>query len=497
MSAYQSMMNVESLQFFVPELLLVGFLAIILLADLVSRDGRPQPKLYAGLAVLGCAVATIGVIMSWSGEPRTLFMGMIVHDTLGHFLRVIVLLSTLVAVLLSATSPEIRSRRSAEYYALMLAVGFGACLMVTASHVAMIYLALEVVSIGSFILVALNKENLKSSEAGLKYVLYGGVSSAVMLYGLSLLYGATGRLHLFQIREVLFSSLGLDVTLLFALLLVLAGIGYKIASVPFHFWVPDVYEGAPTPITAFLSVTSKVAGFGLLIRFLFHGLTETGVSLPSVDWPTLVAILSAVTMTLGNLGALAQKNLKRLLGYSSIAHAGYLLMGIVALNAEGLYAILFYAAVYLFMNLGAFLVIIALSEKLPSDDIDSYRGLGWRCGFPCVAMAIFMFALVGLPPTSGFTGKFFIFAAAIKANFIWLAIIGVLNAVISLYYYARIVKEMYLATPPEDAANAEPVTVSASHTALLWVMVIPTILLGIYFHPLLALAKSSVAVLFP
>jgi NADH-quinone oxidoreductase subunit N len=271
--------------------------------------------------------------------------------------------------------------------------------------------------------------------------------------------------------------------------------------VPFHFWTPDVYEGAPTPIAAFLSVASKAAGFTLMIRFFYSGLAQVGalggwVPIGNVDWPGLIAIIAAATMTLGNLAALPQNNLKRLLAYSTIAHAGYMLMGFVVLTPLGVQAVLFYLGVYLIMNLGAFFVVIMVSRVAGGEDISFYRGLGWRSAFLGVSMAIFLFSLTGIPPSAGFIGKLYIFAAVIEQKVYWLAIVGILNSVVSLYYYARVIKAMFLRDLGEGD-DRSPLVVPVAARVLLAVLVIPTLLFGVYWSPLWNLVARSAAFIAP
>jgi NADH-quinone oxidoreductase subunit N len=323
-----------------------------------------------------------------------------------------------------------------------------------------------------------------------------------MIFGLSILYGLTGELNLIAVGQRLAAMEGVGPAVLVASFLVLGGIGYKIAAVPFHFWCPDVYEGAATPMTAFLSVAPKAAGFAMLARFTYHLFGQAG-ALVSIDWPMVLAVISAITMTLGNLVALQQSNVKRLLAYSSIAHAGYLLMGLASydratgtLSERGLFGVLFYLAVYVFMNLGAFAVVIALREKVGNEeDIENYKGIGLRAPLLGVSMAIFLFSLTGLPPFAGFVGKFFLFAAVIDAKLYWLAVVGILNSVVSLYYYARILKAMFL-TSVDEEVRKRPVGLATAHSAILVVLAAPTLLLGIFWGPLADLVNRSVGFLF-
>jgi NADH-quinone oxidoreductase subunit N len=326
-----------------------------------------------------------------------------------------------------------------------------------------------------------------------------------MLYGVSIIYGLTGTLDLYAVNarlpQVLASGGTSTFLLLISTVLVLAGFGYKISAVPFHYWAPDVYEGAPITITAYLSVASKAAGFAVLLRFFkIAFLDSSAATLPSgawatlqgVDWVQLIAVLSVLTMTVGNLIALWQSNLKRLLAYSSIAQAGYMLMGAVVLNNEGIAAILLYFMIYLVMNLGAFYVVMLIGNAIGSEDIEDYRGLGARAPVLSVALSIFLVSLTGLPPTAGFVGKLYLFAALINNGWVWLAIVGALNSVISLYYYVKVMRNMYL-RGDEETVGA-PLTFPRAQVATALVLVIPTLLFGVYFSPLVRLAQESVRI---
>jgi NADH-quinone oxidoreductase subunit N len=306
----------------------------------------------------------------------------------------------------------------------------------------------------------------------------------------------TGSLDYGAIQGALAQNQVNKVALFMAFVFIMAGFGYKIVFVPFHMWSPDVYQGAPTPFTAFLSVASNAAGIAIMIRFFFPGVSNMGAdgqwtTAAGVEWPHVLLFVSMLTMTVGNLSALNQKNLKRMLAYSGIAHAGYMLMGLAVLTNDGLQAILFYVVVYLIMNLGAFLVVIMIANATGNEDIDSYRGLAWRGAVvPAVCLAVFLFSLTGLPPFAGFIGKFFLFAAVLKAGgvFVILALVAVANSVVSLYYYAKVVKVMFLDTPdPSDKA----VAVDGGNVTLLLPLTVLTVVFGIYFYPLSHYASQS------
>jgi NADH-quinone oxidoreductase subunit N len=350
----------------------------------------------------------------------------------------------------------------------------------------MAYLALEFVSLVSYALTGFLPHNRRSGEAALKYLIYGGVASGAMIYGMSWLFGLTGSMDYAGIAAGV-ARLGPEShgTLFLGFVLVLAGFGYKIAAVPFHMWAPDVYTGAPIPITAFLAVGSKAAGFAMLLRFFDFGVTPDGPAEAFINIPIvpLAWMMCAVTMTLGNLAALSQTNMKRLLAYSSIAHAGYVLLGFTAFAHAGMQAVLFYLVVYYLMNLGAFWVVMLIANATGREDMDAYRGLAWRGGaLPAVALAVFLFSLAGLPPLAGFVGKFYVFAAGIEGGLYTLVVIAVLNSVVSLYYYVRVVKRMFLDQPePSDPVLAFPLTDLGAVGALS----VATLYLGVRFGWLL------------
>lgn len=479
--------NIESLAYFAPEILLVVFAAAVIILDLVVKNRESEKVAYLALAGLGCSLVAIIVTHSTLGtdESKNLFFGMIRLDGFAVFFKVLLLLATAATILFSLRSEELDVRLKGEYYALLLAVTFGMFLMASSTNLLMIFVSLETVSLTSYILAGFLTHSPRSSEAAFKYITYGAVASGTMLFGLSLIYGMTGTGDLTAIGQqlpiVLAEGQVTTLGILIAITFILAGIGYKIASVPFHMWSPDVYEGAPIPITAFLSVASKAAGFALFLRFFFSGFGNSEV-MQSIDLGLLLAIISALTMTIGNLAALPQRNVKRLLAYSSIAHGGYILMGAVLLTNgdaaivdKGIGAIVFYFIVYFFMNLGAFYVVVLIANEAGSEMIDGYRGLSSRAPLVAGAMTIFLASLIGIPIFAGFFGKWVLFTAVIEGNLYWLAFVGLLNSVVSLYYYARIFKAMYF----ESAEDTESFSFSKGTFALLTVFVVPTLLIGL------------------
>ncbi len=450
---------IDSLRWFVPELVLVCTLLVVIVVDLVAagrEGGRPSawPGILAVLGAGGAVAATIGVpTLGLPGlvgaSPRWLFGRMLVLDPFSVFFKVLLGLALLAAATMALASREVRRRpNEGEFFTVLLGAGFGTMLMAAAGHLLMAYLALELLSLSAYVLTGLPRHDRRAGEAALKYLIYGGVASGVMLYGMSWIVGLTGAMDYAGIRQGLLQLAPASRGAFFvALVLVLVGFGYKIAAVPFHMWAPDVYTGAPLPVAAFLAVGSKAAGFAILLRFLHGGIGSEG-AIAAVPAAELLALAAFVTMTFGNLAALGQTNMKRLLAYSSIAHAGYALLGVVVLGETGLQAVLLYLVVYYVMNLGAFWVVMLVANHSDREDLEAFRGLAWRGGaVPAVALAIFLFSLAGLPPLAGFIGKFYVFAAAMGEGWYWLVVAAVLNSVVSLYYYARVVRTMFLDQP--------------------------------------------------
>ncbi len=493
--------SIESLAYLYPEGILVLSILAIFLVDLCVED----KERLGNIALVGAALALVftsglsffgvrfieglqGVGEGW------LFHRMIALDSFAIFFKVILSLSLVGTVWMSLGSREINGPNQGEYYGILLASGLGMFFMASATNLLLAYLSLEFVSLTSYVLTGYLTHNRRSGEAALKYLIYGGVASGTMIYGMSWIFGLTGSLDYAEINAALLQNAPDQLTLFIALVLMLAGFGYKIAAVPFHMWAPDVYHGAPIPVTAFLSVGSKAAGFALLMRFFYPALSQSGDAgmwqfVPGVEWPQLMLIVAMVTMTLGNLAALNQYNVKRLLAYSSIAHAGYILMGFVVLSDEGLRAMLFYIVVYYLMNLGAFIVVMVVANNTGREDLEGFRGLAWRGGaLPAAAMAIFLFSLTGLPPLAGFIGKFYLFAAVVKGQFYWLAVVGILNSVVSLYYYARIVKTMFLDEPSDSEGE---VALDPHNGSLLAILSVATVILGVYWAPVFDFADRS------
>jgi NADH-quinone oxidoreductase subunit N len=484
--------NLASLNFFYPEIILSATILLLIVLDLLVRNRRHL----AVVAVIGCVGSLLATVDLYSAQPGWLFHRMIILDNFSLFFKVFALTATILTIWMSLGSNEIKQVYEGEYYTLLLTSALGMFFMASASNLLMAYLSLELVSLTSYVLTGFLPHNRRSSEAALKYLIYGGVASGTMIYGMSWIFGMTGSLDYAAIQSALAQQEANKATLFMAFVFIMAGFGYKIVFVPFHMWSPDVYQGAPTPFTAFLSVASNAAGIAIMIRFFFPGVSRMvgggdWAFVSGVEWPHVLLFLSMITMTLGNLSALNQRNLKRMLAYSGIAHAGYMLMGLAVLNNDGLSAILFYVVVYLIMNLGAFLVVVMIANATGDEDIETYRGLAWRGAVvPAVCLTVFLFSLTGLPPFAGFIGKFFLFAAVLKQGgaFIMLAVVAIINSVISLYYYAKVVKTMFLDLPePTDKA----VSVAANNFTLLIPLTVLTVVLGIYFYPLAQYTNRS------
>jgi len=393
-------------------------------------------------------------------------------------------------VLITDSYMEREGCNHGELYPLILFAVVGMMLMASGTDLMTIFLGLEVMSVTLYVLAGFNRSNRKSNEAGLKYFLLGSFSTGFMLYGMALIYGATGTTRLYKIAEVVgqMTMPASNIMLVAGMLLMMTGFAFKIAAAPFHMWTPDVYEGAPTPMTAFMSAGPKAAGFAALIRLFV-------VALPAlqIDWSQVLWVLAVLTMTIGNITALRQDNIKRVLAYSSIAHAGYALVGFTAGNGTGIAGILFYMLSYAFMNIGAFAVVILVAKKGETNgNVSDFAGLGFKRPVLAVAMTLFLFSLAGVPPAAGFVGKFYLFAGAVQEGYIWLAIIGVLNSAASAYYYLRIMVYMYMKESTEDF---EWIKVTAPVTLALVIAAAGTLIPGIVPSIILEYAQMAVKLL--
>jgi len=476
---FQTVDWAASLLAILPEILLTILAVVVLALDAIWPESRRRKLgVITALALFGIALIMLIFSAPPEGElaDQLLLGGMIRYDILTQIFRTMVLIASALTCLISVDFA--RLGRRGEYYALIIIATIGASLMSASADLIMAFVALETTSISLYMLAGFLRGDERSAESGLKYFLFGAFASAIMLYGLSLLYGFTGQTNIYLLAEGLTSGRIGDLPVLVAMIMIAVGFGFKVSVVPFHFWTPDVYEGAPTPITAYISVASKAASFALLMRFFM-------AVFPSYDavWVQMLAVSSALTMTLGNVLALAQKNIKRMLAYSSIAQAGYALMGVVAISAQngaGMAAVTFYMFMYTLTNLGAFGVVVLTSRATGSEAIADMAGLSRRSPALALAMTVPLLSLGGIPPAAGFFGKFFLFNAAVDANFVWLALVGVINAIVALYYYLMVVKVMYV---DRSADEEKPIAISASYRWALALSAFGILFLGVIASP--------------
>jgi|TARA_Y100000031_G_scaffold156022_1_gene208903 NADH-quinone oxidoreductase subunit N len=479
-----------NLQLFIPELTLAIFAIAVILLDLfVQRKG-----VLAGVSVAGLVISAGFTLTLWGSESQTIFNNMLAVDSFALFFKLLFAGIAILVILASVDYASKLTRLQGEYYALVLLSVLGMMLMAAATELISIYVALGLTSLSLCALVGFLKDS-KSSEAALKYFLLSAMVSAVLLFGMALVFGVTGETQLGKIAQVIQSMPLTNITdnpaLVLGVVLLIAGFGFKIAAVPFHMWVPDVYEGAPTPITAYLSVGSKAAGFAVILRIF-----SSAFGLPewlSLNWGMLFAMLAAISMTLGNVVALPQTNIKRMLGYSSIAQAGYLMVGLATVgilptaDILGQSVILFFLASYTVTNLGTFIAIIAISNKTNSDLIQDFSGMIRRAPGLTLALTLCLVSLIGMPPAAGFMAKFYIFSAGVHSGLLWLVIIAVLNSVISAYYYLRVVKVMWFGEP----TSTEKVFSSGALRFSLFITSIGILLLGILPGLIMKLTEAA------
>ena len=489
-------MKPSDLIYLLPELVLLAAATLVFVLDLTGRKGQSKAWLpYVALAGLGAAA--LALIPSLGGAQHAVTQStawnfaMLVSDPFAQFFKVLAFLG--VALVILGAIPYLRGRTPypGEFYALLLIVAMAVSLAVSAVNLIMIYLSMEFLSITSYVLTGYLRQDRKSGEAAIKYFLYGAAASGVMLYGMSLLYGATGTTALPELSASLAAMAqgNFNWLVIPALILLLVGFGFKASLVPFHQWAPDTYEGAPTPITAFLSTVSKATGFAILMRVFL-----TAMSPALQQWTALLAAIAMVTMTVGNLAALRQTNMKRLLAYSSIAQAGYILIGVAAVIANpfktftGINGVLIYLFAYLVTNVGAFTVVIAFESATGQTEVKDYAGLIRRSPWLAVLLLIFLLSLAGIPPTAGFMGKFYVFGAAVQAQMWVLVAVAAVNSVIAAFYYLNVVRYMFLVPADEDARS---IRVSAPLGSALAVTGALTLLLGLLPGPLIAWASIS------
>ena len=470
-----------------PEILILALGLIILLVDPFwkAENRRGLGWLTAGGLFL---TIILSLLFARPADPVSVLGGMLRFDWLGFLFKMLFLFGAAVTALFLMDIEKLNSR--AEVYVLLLASVLGMSLMASSANLVMLYLAIETTSIPLYVLAGFLRSDDKSTEAGFKYLLFGALTSTVMLYGFSLLFGFTNTTDIYALASL---PKGLFLGVFF---LLIVGLGFKVSIVPFHFWAPDVYEGAPTPVTGFLSTVSKAAGFSVVLRLFM-------IAFPfeALDWSLILAILSAVTMTLGNLLALGQKNIKRMLAYSSIAHAGYALIGVAsiyispaALSPLGVTSVIFYLIAYVVTNLLAFGIVSTYTRVSGSDEIPAFNGLSRRHPWLAFAMLVGFLSLAGMPPFGGFIAKVLVFAAAVKVNLVWLAVIGILNSIVGLYYYLIVLKHVYLNR--DEATENIPLPITRPYVIALVVLTLGVILIGTIFAPWFNLAGAGALNLF-
>lgn len=459
-----------------PEIILAGLGLVLLALDLTASSKRSL----AVAGVIGTLATLAAVAANFGTEPTEIWSGTIRVDGFAQYFKLIFTIILGLVFLFSGEYLERRQIKAGEFYVLVTFATLGAFLMASSLELITIYIGLELLTISSYVLAGMLRQDPRSSEASIKFFLMGALTSGVILYGLSLLFGLTGSTHLVEIASRLAASPNTGL-IMAAGVFIIAGFGFKIAAVPFHMWAPDTYEGAPTPVSAFLITASEAAGFAALLRILFVGMAPV---LP--QWRTVLAVIAFVTMTFGNVTAIVQTRTKRMLAYSAIAQAGYVLVGVAVATPESVWAMLFYLMVYAFTTIGAFAVVIMLSNHIPNEEIEDFKGLAQRAPAFALAMAFLLLSFIGIPPTGGFFGKLSLYRAAVDGGLVWLAVAMVLNSAISVPYYFGVIRNMYLAEGPQTAAlGARP-----GLKVALGIAVAATLLLGVFPEPLVDFLRT-------
>ncbi|MGQ0524708.1 MAG: NADH-quinone oxidoreductase subunit NuoN [Betaproteobacteria bacterium] len=469
-----------------PELFLLGMVCLILIVDLFLSDARRIVTYALTQFALAGAIAITWLTLRI--EPAYTFSGMFVDDVMSDVLKVLVYLAVMVILVYSRAYLAARGMFRGEFFVLALFSTLGMMIMISANHLLTLYLGLELMTLALYAMVALQRDSATATEAAMKYFVLGALASGILLYGMSMLYGATGTLEITRLAEVIYDGSGREPVLIFALVFVVAGIGFKLGAVPFHMWVPDVYHGAPTAVTVFIGSAPKLAAFAFIMRLLVQGL---GAEPLLVEWQQMLIVMAVLSLAIGNITAIAQTNLKRMLAYSTISHMGFLLLGVLAGDLNGYSSGMFYVIVYMVMNLGAFGMIMVLSRSgFEAENLDDFRGLNQRSPWYAFVMLLLMFSMAGVPPTVGFYAKLSVLQAVVNAGYVWLAVVAVLFALIGAFYYLRIVKLMYFDTPV-DAAPIRPLA------DVRWVMSLnglAMLVFGIMPGPLMALCLYSIQV---
>jgi NADH-quinone oxidoreductase subunit N len=466
-----------------PQIFLFVWAIAVLVVDFARKDGSRKGLAY--FSMVGLAITAIITFFIPDGQS---FGGAYLSDNYSRLFNLIFLAASFLTILASADFAEIRFTHKGEYYGLILMATVGMMFLSGAGELLTLYVSLELATIPLYVMAAYMKNNLKSSEAGLKYLIIGGASSGILLFGLSLLFGMTGTTFFSHIKPGALTSGHYASGVVFAVVMMVAGFGFKLAAAPFHMWAPDVYEGAPTPVTAFLSIASKAAGLVAFVRIFFGPLATV-----QTDWVLIIEIVAVLAMVIGNFVALMQTNIKRMLAYSSIAQIGYVFVALAAVNGYSILGMMIFLMAYLFANIGAFMVAIGFSNMTGSDEINDYAGLVRRNPLAAIMMAIFMLSLMGIPPTAGFLGKYWLFAAAVKGHIYWLVIVAIMMSVVSVFYYANIIRKMFFHSAPDESklhfGPALGIGIAVSGIAVLVICLAPSV-----FYEL---ASQAAKVFFP
>lgn len=472
---------------YIPEILLVILMVGLILLETTYKEDEKNRRYIFILTVIGLVATFVSLIVNMNGKPEAIFSNSIIIDDFSTLLKMLMVLGTLAAVYLSRFSRDVYESLKTEFAIMAVGILIGGFLLASANNMLTFYLGIETLSILSYVMASLKKNDERSSEAGLKYALYGGISAGIMLFGMSHIFGVIGTIQFSGIAAMIPTLTKLQLAILMpSFVLFFAGIGYKIATVPFHMWSPDVYEGSPTPVTTFFAIVPKLAGIAGLVRV--SAIFFTVDSPLKVGWVGLMLVISALTMTVGNVTAIGQKSVKRMLAYSSISHAGIMLAGLVVMNEVGIRSVVFYAITYVFMTLVAFYITSIVQDKYGNDHFDRFSGLIYKYPFMAIMMAVVMFSLTGLPPLAGFVAKYNIIQALINTKNYTLAIVLGLNSVVSAYYYLKIVRLMTL-KPQENDEEIEGF--GFLNQFIIVALTVPVLVLGIFWESIMTLASGA------
>jgi NADH-quinone oxidoreductase subunit N len=469
-----------------PELFLLVMVCVILIADLfVSDDNR---ILTYGLVQATLAALFVITLLTSRLEPAYTFSGMFVDDVMSDVLKLLVYLGVMAILVYSRSYVAARGMFRGEFFALALFATLGMMVMISANHLLTLYLGLELLALSLYSMVALQRDSAVATEAAMKYFVLGALASGMLLYGMSMLYGATGTLEITRLAEIIFEGESKGAVLVFALVFILAGLGFKLGAVPFHMWVPDVYHGAPTAVTLFIGSAPKLAAFAFIMRLLVQGL---GAEPLLFEWKQMLIVMAVLSLAIGNVTAIAQTNLKRMLAYSTIGHMGFLLLGVLSGDLNGYGSAMFYVVVYVLMNLGAFGMIMVLSRAgFEAENLEDFKGLNRRSPWYAFLMLLLMFSMAGIPPTVGFYAKLSVLQAVVNAGHVWLAVVAVIFSLIGAFYYLRLVKLMYF----DEPLDAAPVRARSDVHLLMSINGLAVLVFGIVPGPLMSLCLYSIQV---